>query len=209
MKKQTIVLTALAVVASCSISQASILDASWNSANSTALDCYYLYPFANNTLDMDATQHVGQASMVGVVNTDTPLDPTLTLASAVDNDTGFAWLGYRVNVYMSVPFAFVTPGPSVNNPPTGDWLVASVVAPAWNGSQYEGTLYLSSGTPVGIGGELDFLYSINFASATHYAFTQEMIPLATTVPEPSTLGLMGIGALGLALRSRRNSLAGA
>jgi hypothetical protein len=209
MKKPTIVLTVLAVFAGSAVCQANILDASWYSANSTTLNCYYRTPFANNTLDMDATQHPGQATMVGIVNTDTPLDPTLTLASAVDNDTGFAWLGYRVNVYMSVPFTFVTPGPTVSNPPTPDWLVASVLAPAWNGSQYEGTLFFSGGTPVGIGDELSFLYSINFASSTHYAFTQEMIPLATVVPEPSAIGLMGIGALGVALRLRRSSLAGA
>lgn len=111
MKKQTVVLTALAVLAGSIVCQANILDASWNTANSTALDCYYLYPFANNTLDMDATQHVSQASMVGAVNTSDALDPTLTLSSGVNNDTSFAWLGYQVNVYMAVPFSFVTPGP--------------------------------------------------------------------------------------------------
>ena len=68
----------------------------------------------------------------------------------------------------------------------------------------EGTLYFSAGTPVNIGDELDFLHSIHFASSTHYAFTQEMIPLATAVPEPSTLGLIEVGALGLTLRQRRN-----
>jgi hypothetical protein len=115
MKKPTIILTVLATLAGSTLCRATILDASWYSANSATLDCYYLYPFANNILDMDATQHVGQASMVGTVTTDRPLDPTLTLSSTINNDTGFAWLGYQVNVYMSVPFSFVTPGPTVNN----------------------------------------------------------------------------------------------
>ncbi len=49
--------------------------------------------------------------MVGTIDTDTALDPTLTLSSAVNNDTAFAWIEYQVIVYMSVPSTFTTPAP--------------------------------------------------------------------------------------------------
>ena len=54
------------------------------------------------------------------------------------------------------------------------------------------------------GDSLDFLYSINFTGTWGFDFTQEMIPWATDIPEPSTAVLAGFGALVLALRLRRN-----
>jgi hypothetical protein len=201
MKNHIRIVTLLAGIACCSITHAGITGASWNSGGS-AIQCTYLYPFANNTLDMDGIQHAAPALMNGTIDTDTPADPTLTLSSAVNNDTAFAWVGYQVNVYMTVPFTFTTPGPSVNNPLPNDWFVSGVVAPAFNGSQYEGTLYFSAGTPVGINGELDFLYSIHFGSSTHYEFSQEMIPSSVPVPEPSSLAFLAIGGLTLVLRRK-------
>jgi len=120
------------------------------------------------------------------------------------------WLGYQVNVIMSVPFSFAAPGPTVSNPPTDDWFVAGVVTPTLQGSgpyagDYEGTLYFNSGTPVGIGGELDYLYSISFSGSTSYSFTQEAFAYETMVPEPGALALVGMGGLMLVL-GRRLSL---
>ena len=216
MKKQITLLVAVATLACCSISQASILDASWVSQNTANLTCTYLYPFANNTLDMDGVQYAGTAQMVATINTDTPADPTLTLSSAVNNDTAFAWNGYQVNVVMSVPFTIgpsVVPpvaAPTVGNPPVNDWTVAGVTPAAFQGSGpwagfYEATVFYSAGTLVGIGGELDFTYQVNFASSTHYILTQEMIPSMVPVPEPSTLAVAAMGGLALALRLRRSS----
>ena len=208
MKKLSFVLIALAGLIVCSISRANITGIYWWDDGSGAIICSSTnWNSADSVLSMAGSQS-GPGQMNGWVKTDSPDDPTLTLSGAVDNDTGFAWTSYQVNVYMSVLFSFVAPGPSVDNPapdtpPDDNWFVSGVVAPAWNGSQYEGTLYFSAGTPVNIGDELDFTYSIHFASATQYSFTQEMIP----VPEPGAFGLMMVGGFalgGLAWKRRGN-----
>jgi hypothetical protein len=116
--------------------------------------------------------------------------PTLTQSITVNNDSGYLWSGYQVNVIMSVPFTFVSPGPSVQTPTTDDWYVAGVSVPTLQVSGpysglYEGTLYYSAGTPIGIGGELDFVYSIHFASSTDYSFTQQMIAFPVNVGPPN------------------------
>jgi hypothetical protein len=212
MKKQSMFLATVTILVCCSASKADVTSAVWNLGSLTNLNCTS-QNFAGSTLGANAVQHAGLARMGGEIWTDTVLDPTLTLNNAVNNDTGFMWIGYQVNVVMTVPFSFTVPGPTVNNPPTGDWVVAAVVPPAfqvsgpWAGF-YEGTLDFSAGSPIGIGGELDFLYSIDFASSTHYLFTQEMIPMFAPVPEPGTVALLGIGGLGLAVL-RRNRRKGA
>lgn len=134
-------------------------------------------------------QYWGPAHVVGNITTDTAADPSLILGSAIDNDTSFAWTAYHVNVYMNNPFTLSAL--TVFNVPIGDWAAAITQAPAWNGSQYEGQLDFTSGTPLAIGGELDFSYKISFTGATSYSFTQEMMP----VPEPGMFGFLAAGVL--------------
>lgn len=162
-------------------------------------------------MQMWGTQYGNPAHMVGWADATDPLDPTLTLGSSVNNDSGLTWLGYQVNVIMSIPFTFAggVLAPSVDNPPNSDWYLSGEALPTLQLSGpyvglYEGTLYFNAGTPVGIGGELDYMYSIQFAGSTHYSFTQEGFAYEVMVPEPSALALVGIGGLMLALRVRRN-----
>jgi hypothetical protein len=214
MKKQIALLVVVATLACCSISQASITSATWYSLDHNTLNCTS-NAFASDTLGMSGTQKAPAAHMVADIFTDTTADPTLTLSSIVNNDTGFAWNGYQVNVVMSVPFSFTAPAPNAQNPPVNDWFLAAVVPPTLQGGAspwagyYEGTLDFSAGTSVGIGEKLDFQYTISFGSSTHYILTQEMIPSEITIPEPSTVALLAIGGLGFALRLRRNSRIGA
>lgn len=216
MKKQIALLVVVATLACCSVSKAGITGAAWVPASCTNLAFVgQNFDTADSTLGVSAHQlSLNTARMVGDIYTDTIADPTLTISSSVNNDTGFAWNGYQVNVVMSVPFAFTAPAPNVQNPPTPDWFLAAVVPPTLQGGGpwvgfYEGTLDFSAGTPVGIGGKLDFQYTISFGSSTHYILTQEMIPSEITIPEPSTVALLAIGGLGFALRLRRNSRIGA
>jgi hypothetical protein len=204
-------LTAMAAMAVCTTSNANITNAWWHPDGDSMIVCTN-WTYSGSTLSMWGTQYGNPAHMLGWMDATDPLDPTLTLGNSVNNDSGLTWLGYQVNVIMSIPFSFTTPGPTVNNPPASDWYIAGVVTPVLQVGGpyvglYEGTLFFNAGTPVGIGDELDYLYSISFAGSTHYSFTQEAFAYETMVPEPSALVLGGLGGLMFALRLRRNRTA--
>jgi hypothetical protein len=218
MKKQIGLLVVVATVACCSVSNASITNAWWTADADGNIVCGdWTWNSSQPTLWMYGGQNGLPAQpgpglparMSGTIQTDTALDPTLFLGSSVNNDTGGMWIGYQVNVIMNAPFTFFGT-PAVGTVPADSWFLASTVPPALQGAGpyaglYEGTLNFSGGTPLGIGDELNFSYAINFGSALNYAFTQEMIPIFSEVPEPSTAALLTVGGLGLALRMRRNS----
>jgi hypothetical protein len=130
-------------------------------------------------------------------------DPNVTFINSIDNDSGYTWVGYNVNLYMSVPFTILSA--SALNPL--DWNPPAIVTPAnWNGTYYVASVNYSAGTPIPNGGTFDFKYKINFNSPAPYNFIQEMTPIAVAVPEAGTLSLLSImGAMvsGFALCRRK------
>lgn len=152
---------------------------------------------ATEILSITGDERSYPADIVGVFSADTPDDPTMTLSTAVLNDTGFDWTGYHVTVRMDSPFTIANP--IVSTP--GDWTRIDVQQPALIGSLYEGQVDYFAGTIVPVGGTLDFSYSITFTGSTSYSFCQTLVP----TPEPSALSLLGLGLLAGWSKLRRRS----
>ena len=72
------------------------------------------------------------------------LDPTVTMRNTIDNDTGFSWTGYHVNVFMDNPFT--VSAATIYTPATSEpgWTGSITVSPAvLVGSQYEGRKWIT------------------------------------------------------------------
>jgi len=76
------------------------------------------------------------------------------------------------------------------NPPT-DWTATITQQPILTNGLYEGQLDYFGGTPVAIGGTLDFGFDMVFSGATQFSYTVALSP----VPEPGTLSLVALSGL--------------
>src|SRR5436853_588454 len=56
------------------------------------------------TVAMYGYQYAGHGLMGGSITTDSATDPSLVSNGDVDNDTGAAWSGYEINLYMNRNF---------------------------------------------------------------------------------------------------------
>ena len=187
----------------CSVGKASIVHLDYADDGDGAFVCPpYTWDGTNSFLSVaiDGVQSGLVGHVLGTINTDTAEDPKLQLNNSVDNDLWFAWTAYKVNVYMSSPFTITNA--SVTTP--GDWTVASVVQPTNTSSNYVGQIHYASGTPVAIGGQLDYSYTVVFSGSTTYSICQEVL----AIPEPSTLALVMAAGLmfgGIVIRKHRKS----
>lgn len=203
MKTISLILAVAGGMLFSSVSRANITAISLGPDGDNAVVCP-IYTWNGSATEVSASitgdQYWQPGHILGSIQADSAAqDPSLTLGSSINNDTTFAWTAYIVNVYMNTTFTISGAGVSL----PGDWSTATT-QPVWNGTQYQGQVLFSAGTPVAIDGQLDFAYTISFGGATSYSFTQEMIP----VPEPGTFGFLAAGAilLGGVLAGRRHTI---
>lgn len=195
------------LLAATAVSRADII--AWGAADDGdgAITCQSSWDAGTTTLSIVGNQywgpgHVGTDPLSdrAFFQTDTPLDPTVTVRNTIDNDTGFSWTAYHVNVYMTKTFTLSAA--TIYTPSTSEpgWSGSVTVSPAvWNGTEYEGQLDFTGGTPIPNGGTIDFSYKMSFIGSVQYC--QEMIP----VPEPGTFALLLSGLIGLAVFRRRTA----
>lgn len=167
--------------------QASILTLSYGSTDNSALNCSY-YNWTQTGISVFGQQY-SAGQMAGVITTDTTTDPTLTLTSSLNNDTLFPWTGYQVSVSMTQTFTLS--GAQVTVP--SGW-TANVTQPELSGGFYVGHVNYSAGTPVAVGGTLNYAFTMSFSGATQYSFTEAVVP----VPEPGAVGFAFLTGAGLA-----------
>jgi hypothetical protein len=136
--------------------------------------------------------------LAGDFQTDTELDPTVRILEDITNDTTFAWTDYHITIGMTQSFSFLG-----LTAPAG-W-AASIVGPAAgyipNGGPmgYVATINYVMGTggsPIDIGGDDIFGFKVSFLGSTN--FSTEQIP----TPEPTTILLLGLGAMSVIRRRR-------
>jgi hypothetical protein len=148
-------------------------------------------------LEMSGVQNFHPAHIAGDFTTDTELDPTVWIVENVDNQTGFTWTDYHIDIGMNKPFSIVgvvapldwtwsITGPADGLPLPGD------ISP---GLGWVGTVDFFAGTPIPVGQSGSFGLVVSFAGSV--AFSTAQVP----TPEPTTMALLGLGATVL-LRKR-------
>lgn len=151
------------------------------------------------SLLISGNQSQSPGSVLATITQDVPGDPNIWVSNGFENDTDFAWTDYHVVVKMDHPFNLSN---AVVLPPPSDWTSTPfLLTPAvYDGSLwYVGNVDYQSGTPIPIGGELDFTYKISFDGHSSTQYCQELYP----TPEPGTLMLLVCGLLGLLAVRRR------
>jgi hypothetical protein len=152
-------------------------------------------------LDMDGVQHWYPAHLAGDFTTSDLLDPTVRILEGVDNDTTFAWTDYHIAIGMNNS-TFAISSTSGLVMPAGWFAVVTAPVPGQMpngaGPGYVGIIdyYMGTGSAIGIGDSGDFGFKISFQGNT--VFSTEQIP----TPEPTTILLLGLGAMSVIRRRR-------
>jgi hypothetical protein len=191
----------MAVLAAASVSSATSIDEDlWAQSGGALQNAAWSWDQTNYVMSIGAQQYLSPGNVLGWFTTDSSADPTITMENAIDNDTGFAWTSYDVNVYMNQQFTLSAP---VVYPDTTEphWSGTITDSPAvWNGAQWEAQAIFEGGTPLPVGGVLDFGYQASFTG--NVDFTQQLVP----VPEPGALPLIFGAVAGLLAIGRKMGL---
>jgi len=131
-----------------------------------------------------------------IISDSETLDPKLTLDNEIDNDTGYSWGDYHVQVTMTKSFTFDNVGVD-----TTGWTVSSITQPTtMDNITWTGYIdYVGYGDPVLVNGTLDFGYRMTYIGST--SFCEQLTP--SPVPEPGTFVLLACGLMGLLVMRRR------
>lgn len=111
MNAKTFSLTVAASLLGLTLANASVTGVS-NWGYSGGIYCYTPLWDSTGNIGIDGYQ-TGPAQMGGTITTSDALDPTLTIANAIDNDSSFAWTEYLVSVSMNTSFTILSAGVSV------------------------------------------------------------------------------------------------
>jgi hypothetical protein len=153
---------------------------------------------ASDTMSVYGDQFSGPGHILATILTDTPLDPSLTIDNAIDNDTSFDWTSYVVDVFLNKNFTLS----AISSANPAGWTGSQTIAPYLvSPNLWTAEIVYSGATPVNTivgdpNNEFDFTYKVTFSGATSYSLTEQVTP----VPEPGVLSLL-LGA-GLLLGSK-------
>lgn len=149
-------------------------------------------------LTMTGSQYFYPAHVAGDFTTDSELDPTVWIIETVDNYTDFTWTDYHIDFGMNKTFNIL----GVIAPSDWTWTITAPVdglplpGDTSPGTGWVGKVDYFAGTPIEIGQSGNFGLIVSFAGSVEFSTAQ--IP----TPEPTTITLLGLGALSI-LRRRR------
>ncbi|MEN6457821.1 MAG: PEP-CTERM sorting domain-containing protein [Thermoguttaceae bacterium] len=207
MKTLSATLAILALSIGTTTCQAGLIVAATAAADGdNAVTCTSAWNFDDQTMTVTGSQawgpgHIGTLPLSDAASftAESELDPTVTLRTMIDNDTGSSWTGYQVTVYMNKSFSVTSPTVYNDTTATG-WYVSSYDSQAvLVGDVWVANVVFSGGTAIADGGMLDFSYKLSFLGSVQYC--QEMSP----VPEPGCLALIAAGAAGLLVLRRKRT----
>src|SRR5262245_14815774 len=128
MKLRSTILACAAALLLPTVTKANVTYMTYRDGGEGTLVCPVYTYYGTDTLDITGQyRQMGAGSVVTTIWTDTPTDPTITTLAAIDNDSGFAWSGYVIDVFLSQNFTLSFPAPAVTSPP--GWSASVTIAP--------------------------------------------------------------------------------
>ena len=152
----------------------------------------------NNIVQLDLHdwgQRTGNSTTASNVWGDIDADPVIHIIEDLTNSTGGAWTGYDIKI---IPDAFSTI--SLLSVLSITVSSGSSTAPGYTIAPSGDEIIMTGGNIIpGDTLSVDFKYNVNTSDPLeHFSYTIDNTP----IPEPASLGMLGLGAFGLLLRRR-------
>lgn len=211
MSKFRALIALLAVAAITSIASAEVTGFCVAADNDGAITCTSAW--TSPTMQVNGVQTLlGPAHIIAdSLTTDTETDPTISMLTSMENDTGVAWSSYQIIVGVrdktgAKPLTGLSLSASVDTP--ADWTANITqnftLTPSFTDADgrvltnyYLAIIDFSGPSMVAPNDTADLGYTMSFAGAKSYALYEQLTP----VPEPLSMSLLALG--GLAMLRRR------